>query len=90
MQTNPAPASAQSGAADGGFDIRHISASQLAELGVTQLAYIRPVLVDPVLVDAGPAFAIHAADGRPLGVAPTIETAASAIREHGMIPTLVQ
>ncbi len=85
MQTNPAPAPAQSGAADGGFDIRHISASQLAELGVTQLAYIRPVLAD-----AGPAFAIHAADGRPLGVAPTIETAASAIREHDMIPTLVQ
>ena len=85
MQTNPAPASAQSGAAEGGFDIRHISASQLAELGVTQLAYIRPVIVE-----GGRAFAIHAADGRPLGVAPTIDAAAGAIREHDMIPTLVQ
>ncbi len=85
MQINPAPAPAQTGAADGGFDIRHISASQLAELGVAQLAYIRPVVVD-----GGHAYAIHAADGRPLGVAPTIGAAASAIREHDMIPTLVQ
>ena len=46
----------------GSFDIRHMSTDQLGALGVSQLAYVKPVVVNG---SAG--FAIHAADGTPHG-----------------------
>lgn len=66
------------------LDIRHITTAQLAQLGVSQLAYIKPVTVGGEDV-----FAIHAADGTPMAVAPNRELAWGAILEHEMVPTFV-
>jgi hypothetical protein len=75
--TNPAAAN---------FDIRRISASELAVLGLSQVAYIKPVMVE----GGGIAYAIHGADGTAMALAENLEIAATAIRQHEMIPTLVQ
>jgi hypothetical protein len=66
------------------LDIRQITTDQLAQLGVSRLAYIKPVTVGGEDV-----FAIHAADGTPMAVAPNRELAWGAIIEHEMVPTLV-
>jgi len=66
------------------FDLRQISPSQFAQLGVEHVAYVREILVNGM-----PAYAIHAADGRPLGIAGGLAAAIAAIREHDMLPTLV-
>jgi hypothetical protein len=61
------------GADSGGvriLDIRQITTDQLAQLGVSRLAYIKPVTVGGEDV-----FAIHAADGTPMAVAPNRELA---------------
>jgi len=65
-------------------DIRHLSAGQLAELGMTQLAYVKPVVVN-----GEPAFAIHAADGTPMAIAGDFEVAFAAVRQHDMMPLSV-
>jgi hypothetical protein len=65
-------------------DIRHLTPGQLGRLGVSQIAYVKPVLVNGT-----PACGIFAADGSPMGVAPNAEIAIAAIREHEMAPTLV-
>jgi hypothetical protein len=65
-------------------DIRHLSIQQLAQLGVSQVAYVRPVLMNGAL-----GFAIHAADGTPMAVAAEQETALEAIRQHDMLPLLL-
>ena len=74
--------SAQSGI--GAFDIRHLTVDQLAALGVSQLAYVKAVLVI-----ATRAFAIHGADGTPMAVAGAEDLAFAAIRQHQMVPSLV-
>jgi len=66
------------------MDIRHLSETQLAQLGMTQIAYVRPVMVDG---EAG--FAIHAADGTPMAVAGDHDVAIAAILEHNMVPVTV-
>ncbi len=66
------------------LDIRHLSAEQLAGLGVSQIAYVKPVMMNGVR-----AFAIHAADGTPMAVAGDCDLAVAAIRQHEMLPTLV-
>ncbi len=66
------------------LDIRQITTDQLAQLGVSRLAYIKPVTVGGEDV-----FAIHAADGTPMAVAPNRELAWGAIIEHEMVPALV-
>jgi hypothetical protein len=66
------------------FDIRHLSVEQLAKLGVSQIAYVKPVMMNGT-----PAFAIHAADGTPMAVTGDREVAISAILQHEMLPTLV-
>lgn len=66
------------------LDIRHLSAGQLAALGMAEVAYVRSVVVNDVS-----AFAIHAADGTPMGVAADEKVAMAAIRQHGMEPALV-
>jgi hypothetical protein len=65
-------------------DIRRLSPRQLAQLGLSEMAYVKPVLANGT-----PAFAIHSADGKPIAIAPDLELAAAAIRQHEMIPVLV-
>ena len=66
------------------IDIRHLSTAQLQALGVSQLAYVKPVVVGGVT-----AFAIHAADGTQMAVAEDCAVAVAAIREHEMVAALV-
>lgn len=68
----------------GSFDIRHLSPAELGSLGVSQIAYVKPVIVG-----GAAAFAIHAADGTPMAVAPDWEVAFAAIREHELLAALV-
>lgn len=64
--------------------LRALSPLDWARYGAQRIAYVRPVLLD-----GQPAVAIHAADGTPIGAAPTMDLAAAAIRQHGMGPALV-
>ena len=64
--------------------LRNLSAQDFAALGAQDVAYLRPV----ILIGAR-AFAIHAADGTPIGAAPSAQLAAAAIRQHEMEPALV-
>ncbi|WP_043362068.1 DUF1150 family protein [Belnapia sp. F-4-1] len=57
--------------------LRHLSVQDWARFGVQEIAYIRPVVVNGV-----PAMSIHAADGTPIGAAPTAELAIAAIEQH--------
>ncbi len=66
------------------IDIRHLSTEQLAQLGVSQIAYVKQVMMN-----GARAFAIHAADGSPMAVAGDQELAVAAIRQHEMVASLV-
>lgn len=66
------------------FDIRRISAEQLAELGVSRIAYVKPVEVN-----GSHGFAIHAANGAPMALATEREVAIAVILQHEMVPALV-
>jgi hypothetical protein len=66
------------------FDIHDITAEQLGKLGVSQIAYVKPVLVN-----GAPVFAIHAADGTPMAVAGDREVAMAAIQQHEMVASSV-
>ena len=66
------------------FDVRHITPDQLQQLGMSQLAYVKPVLLNGTAM-----FAIHGADGSPMAVAEDRNLALAAIVQHEMIPTLV-
>ena len=65
-------------------DVRHITPDQLQRLGIAQIAYVKPVMLNGAAM-----FAIHAADGSPMAVAEDRALALAAIVEHEMIPTLV-
>ena len=77
-QTEEAPA------AMGSFDVRHLTEAQLGALGVSQIAYVKPIVINGA---AG--FAIHAADGTPMAVAGDRATAMAAIVQHEMMPLSV-
>ena len=66
------------------FDVRHLSEQQLAALGVSHIAYVKPVTVNGVQ-----GFAIHAADGTPMAVAGDREVAVAAVMQHEMLPLYV-
>jgi hypothetical protein len=66
------------------FDVRHLSEQQLAALGVSHIAYVKPVMVNGVQ-----GFAIHAADGTPMAVAGDREVAVAAVMQHEMLPVSV-
>ncbi len=66
------------------LDIHHISPAQLAQLGLEEIAFVKPVMTE-----TGPAFAIHAADGTPMAIASDIHLASAAIIQHDMVPSLV-
>ena len=65
-------------------DIRRLSVQQLQVLGMAQIAYVKPVMVD-----GAAAFSIHAADGTPMALAGDCDVAFAAIRQHEMMPILV-
>jgi hypothetical protein len=66
------------------FDVRHLSEQQLAALGVSHIAYVKPVMVNGVQN-----FAIHAADGTPMAVAGNRDVAVAAVVQHEMLPLSV-
>ncbi len=66
------------------IDVRRITPDQLQQLGMSQLAYVKPVMMNGTAM-----FAIHAADGAPMAVAEDRNLALAAIVEHEMIATLV-
>jgi hypothetical protein len=66
------------------FDVHNLSPQQLAMLGMQQIAYVKPVVVN-----GKAAFAIHAADGTPMAIAEALEVAFAAIVQHEMVPALV-
>lgn len=68
----------------GAAGLRQLSLADWARFGVSEIAYIRPVVVNGVK-----AVAIHAADGTPIGAAPDTPLAIAAILRHGMEPALV-
>jgi hypothetical protein len=61
--------------------LRHISPQDFAAMGVQQIAYIRPVVVNGVT-----AYAIHAADGTQIGMAPQRELAFAAVIQNELEP----
>lgn len=64
--------------------LKAISVADWASFGAQEIAYIRPVLVNGVK-----AMSIHAADGTPIGAAPSADLAVAAILQHEMEPALV-
>ena len=66
------------------IDIRKLTQAQLMQLGMSQLAYVKPVWMD-----GETAFAIFAADGSPMAVAADCDLAVAAIVQHEMVPALV-
>ena len=66
------------------IDIRHLSAEQFSTLGVSQLAYVKPVMLN-----GSRAFAIHGADGTPMAMAGNEDVALAAIAQHEMVPARV-
>lgn len=66
------------------FDIRKLTTEQLMQLGMADLAYVKPVVLD-----GHTAFAIHAADGSPMAMAADRSMALEAIVQHEMVPALV-
>jgi hypothetical protein len=65
-------------------DLRRLSPLDWARYGAQRIAYVRPVVVN-----GQAAIAIHAADGTPIGAAPSIDLATAAILQHGMGAALV-
>jgi hypothetical protein len=66
------------------FDIRHLSEQQLGALGVSHIAYVKPVTVN-----GQKGFAIHAADGTPMAVTGDRDVAVAVIVQHEMHPLSV-
>ena len=66
------------------LDLRQLSAKQFSNLGVSQLAYVKPVFLN-----GSRAFAIHGADGTPMAVAGDEAVALAAIEQHEMVATRV-
>jgi hypothetical protein len=63
-----------------GFEhFRQISARELALLGMQDLAYVKPTVVNGVV-----AFAVHAADGTQIAVLPNREVAWATLRQHDL------
>jgi hypothetical protein len=58
-----------------------MSDADLAVLGLADVAYFRAVVID-----GQPGFAVHAANGKTLGIAPTREIARAFIREQDLEP----
>ena len=64
--------------------MRHLSPSELGMLGMADLAYIKPVLVEGT-----EAFAVHAADGTQMAVIADRDIAFAVVRQHELEPLSV-
>jgi len=64
--------------------IRHISQHELGLLGVQDLAYIKPVMVE-----GKTRFAVHAADGTEIAVLLDRDVAFATVRQHDLEPMSV-
>ncbi len=64
--------------------LRDISTQDFAMLGVQDVAFVKPVVVDGEAV-----YSIHAADGTEMGVVSDREVAFAAVRQHDMEPLSV-
>jgi len=62
-----------------------MSPRDFAQLGMNHFAYIRALGADR----DGAGWAIHAADGEQIGLAPTHDLAFAATRQHDMVPLSV-
>lgn len=61
-----------------------MSQSDFAAWGLSQLAYVKRVQLDEAV-----GWAIHAADGSQMGLAPSREVAFAAVRQHELEPLSV-
>lgn len=61
--------------------LKNISTRDFLNFGVQQVAYIRPVMVENKT-----AYAIHAADGTPLSVMESMDTAVIVVRHNELEP----
>ena len=66
------------------LDVRSLTVEQLARLGVSQIAYVKPVELNGMH-----GFAIHAADGTPMAMAQDRAIAFAAILQQEMLPVSV-
>ncbi len=66
------------------LDIRSLSPDDLGRLGMEEVAYVKPVILN-----GARAFAIHAADGTPMAVAQDHGLAVAAIVQNEMVPAQV-
>lgn len=65
-------------------DVRRLTKEQLAALGVSHIAYVKPVTIDGTQ-----AYAIHAADGTPMAIMGERDLAFATILQHEMHPLSV-
>jgi hypothetical protein len=65
-------------------DGRQMSAQELAMMGVQDLAYVKPVVVD-----GAARYAIHAADGTQMAVVPNRDMAFAVVRQNDLDPVSV-
>lgn len=79
------PHGADGAVAEGGGHIGDMSPRDFAQLGLNDIAYIRAVITD----DEETGWAIHAANGQQIGMAPTHDLAFAATRQHDMEPLSV-
>lgn len=66
------------------LDPHNITEAQLAELGLEEIAYVRPIMTP-----SGPAFGVFAANGTPIAIAPDNNLARAAIVQNEMAPVSV-
>jgi hypothetical protein len=64
--------------------LKHLSANELGLLGMEDVAYVKPVVVDGT-----DAFAVHAANGTQIAVMADREVACAVVRQHDMEPVSV-
>ncbi len=66
------------------LNLREISTQELMNLGVQDVAYVKPVAVE-----GGTGYAIHAADGTALAVVENRALAFATVRQNGLEPVSV-
>ena len=67
-----------------GARFRALSAHDMAALGLEEVAYVKPVVID-----GNAAYAIHAADGRHLAIVPDRAIAHATVIYHDLAPASV-
>ncbi|HWK46228.1 MAG TPA: DUF1150 family protein [Stellaceae bacterium] len=65
-------------------ELRHISPKDFAALGMQDLAFIKPIVVNDEV-----GYAIHAADGTQMAVIADRDVAFAAVRQHDLQPVSV-